>query len=647
MCKYKTKNKKLYVGGNMKKTIIIITLSFIAVYSFTQAPDWEWVTQAGGSNQDRGESITTDDDGNSYIAGCFHETATFGSYTLISNGDYDIFAAKMDYEGNWQWASKAGGIDSDEGHGITIDNIGNTYVTGWFNDTATFGSHILISNGGSNIFVAKLDTNGNWLWAIQSDGSSNYGVGITIDTTGNTYITGVFEYTAIFGSYSLTSNGGSDIFVAKVDTNGDWQWVNNGGGSSYDRGEEITIDEFGNTYVTGWFNDTATFGSNSITTSGERDIFVAKMDANGNWLWANKAGGIDHDVGNGISIDEESNCSITGRFEDTATFDSYSLSSNGAIDVFVAKISSEGNWLWAIEAGGYNTDMGYSITVDKYYNCYVTGRFWGTAFFGTDTLATIESLYEIFLAKTDADGNWNWALQAGGSGSDRGNGITLDNSGNIYITGDFYDTATFGLYTLDGYGTYDIFAAKLNNEFISDFVADPIFGYYPSLEVSFNDESYGNITNWFWDFQNDGIYDSYEQNPTYTYTQPGIYDVKLKISNETQVDSLIKYDYITVELVPPSPPTNMQIEISATDALLNWAEVDTTIFGTPINPDYYLISGSYDPYQDFVYIGSTADTTYTHERVGLFNDKMFYRVRSFVGTRQELEIYLEARLDAQ
>lgn len=176
---------------------------------------------------------------------------------------------------------------------------------------------------------------------------------------------------------------------------------------------------------------------------------------------------------------------------------------------------------------------------------------------------------------------------------------------------------------------------------IAEFSANPIFGYYPSVEVNFTDESIGNVTNWFWDFQNDGIYNSFEQNPSFIYTDVGIYDVKLKVSDGTQADSLIKYDYITVELVPPSPPTNIQIEITGNDALLSWAEVDTTIFGTPIDVDYYLISGSYDPYQDFVYIGSTADTTYTHERVGLFNDKMFYEVRSFVGTRQELEIYIE------
>lgn len=193
---------------------------------------------------------------------------------------------------------------------------------------------------------------------------------------------------------------------------------------------------------------------------------------------------------------------------------------------------------------------------------------------------------------------------------------------------------------LDPDGTLSDMGAFYYNQFFTEFSAIPLFNYF-NYEVNFIDESYGNPTNWFWDFQNDGVYDSFEQNPTYTYTQPGIYDVKLKISNETQVDSLIKYDYITVELVPPAPPAEMQIEISGNDALLQWAEVDTTIYGTPIDVDYYLVFGSYDPYEDFVFIGSTADTTYTHERVCLFNEQFFYQVSSFIGTREEVEAFLE------
>ncbi len=107
------------------------------------------------------------------------------------------------------------------------------------------------------------------------------------------------------------------------------------------------------------------------------------------------------------------------------------------------------------------------------------------------------------------------------------------------------------------------------SEITTDFSANPTFGYFPSLEVNFTDESVGFLTNWFWDFQNDGTYDSFIQNPTFTYTNVGVYDVKLKVSNEAYVDSLIKNDYITVEYVPPAPPTNVEINISGNDAIIS------------------------------------------------------------------------------
>ncbi|NQV17956.1 MAG: SBBP repeat-containing protein [Armatimonadetes bacterium] len=147
----------------MRKTVIIYGLLLIAVCVFAQAPEWQWAIQAGGILADEGRSITVDDAGNSYITGTFGGTATFGSYTLYSSGENDIFVAKMDAIGIWQWAIQAGGISDDSGYGITIDDAGNSYVTGYFKDTATFGSYTLASSGWEDIFVAKIDTNGNWL----------------------------------------------------------------------------------------------------------------------------------------------------------------------------------------------------------------------------------------------------------------------------------------------------------------------------------------------------------------------------------------------------------------------------------------------------------------------------------------------------
>ncbi len=201
----------------VKGIVILSGLLLIAVCAFAQAPEWQLATQAGGTGYDYGNGIALDYAENSYVTGYFFGAAIFGSCSLTSSGGSDIFVAKMDADGTWQWAAQAGGNDYDHGEAITIDDAGNCYVTGYFEGTATFGSYSLTSSGSYDIFVAKMDASGNWLWVNQAGGvSKDEGYGITIDDAANTYVTGYFYGTATFGLYSLTSSGSADIFVAKL-----------------------------------------------------------------------------------------------------------------------------------------------------------------------------------------------------------------------------------------------------------------------------------------------------------------------------------------------------------------------------------------------------------------------------------------------
>ena len=384
----------------MKKTIMNLILMLFALCAFAQAPDWLWAESAGGSGLDSGRVIAIDDNGNSYVTGGFWDTATFGSYSLNSSGLWDIFVAKMDANGNWLWATKAGGSNYDYGFAIATDDNGNSYVTGRFANTATFGSYTLTSSGSDDIFVAKMDATGNWLWATKASGSeSDGGYGIAIDDNGNSYVTGMFEGVVTFGSYSLTSSGSDDIFVAKMDATGNWLWATQAGGGLDDNCGGIAMDDNGNSYVSGSFNDTATFGSYSLTSSGEGDIFVAKIDAIGNWLWVTQAGGSESDGGKAITIDDNGNSYVTGCFNETAIFGSYSLvNSGGVINIFVAKMDSNGIWLWATQAGGSSYGCGFGIAIDDNGNCYVTGYFAGITTFGSYSLTSSGS-NDIFAAK--------------------------------------------------------------------------------------------------------------------------------------------------------------------------------------------------------------------------------------------------------
>ena len=180
---------------------------------------------------------------------------------------------------------------------------------------------------------------------------------------------------------------------------------------------------------------------------------------------------------------------------------------------------------------------------------------------------------------------------------------------------------------LDPDGTTSDMGACYFNQFYAEFSANHLF-IHLNDEVSFTDESSNLITNFSWDFQNDGTYDSFEQNPTFTYTEAGTYDVKLKISNATHVDSLIKQDYITVTYCPPVPPDNVEVNVVYPDVNISWATVDTTECGSVITPDGYVVLYSEDEV-DYLFLNYTSELSYVHTFVAQFRPQMFYQIIAY------------------
>lgn len=448
--------------------VLLSALSGVAA----QSPEWLWATSAGGAGYEAAHSSAIDGSGNTYLTGYFEGTASFGATTLTSSGEVEIYVAKLDSGGNWLWAKSAGGPANDEGRAIAVDGAGNVYLTGYYNGTAAFGSVSLTSSGLADIFVAKLDTAGNWLWAKQAGSAdSDLGYGITVDGAGNVYLTGNFGYqngeSVSFGGIGLSSNGQSDVFVAKLDTAGTWIWAKGAGGTGNDYCRGITLDSVGNLYLIGYFVETAYFGSNSLTSAGGEDIFIAKLSVGGTWLGAQSAGGLGDDRGTSIAADGDENIYLSGFFWGSADFGSIPVTGNGDWDIFVAKMDGIGNWIWAKPAGGPANDYGRSVALDSAANVYVTGYFGsGDANFGSYTL-TSAGASDIFVVKFNRYGEWIWATRAGGINDDYGGCITLDSSANAYLVGDFGSTASggsvsFGSITLTNSGRRDIFVAKLS-----------------------------------------------------------------------------------------------------------------------------------------------------------------------------------------
>jgi hypothetical protein len=379
----------------------------------------------------------------------------------------DIFIAKYDSNGNFLWAKKAGGTSYDYGTGVATDANGNVYVTGLFLGTATFGTLSITSiSTDYDVFIAKYAPDGTALWVNKAGGSAwDVGSGVTIDKSGNCFIAGSFRGTATFGTTSLISAGNYDGFVAKYDSTGVFMWAQRAGGTLEDRAQSISTDAIGNCYVIGFFNGTATVGTTILTSADSTDIWIAKYDPAGTSVWAKRAGGTGGDEGKSISSDEAGNTHVTGYFEGSALFGTISLTSFGSRDIFIGKYDYKGDIMWMKGMGGVQGDIGYGISIDTSGNSYVAGSFYGAAQFDTISVVSINQ-DDVFIAGLDYYGSTKWVVQAGAANQDIARGVVASASGSCYTTGYFSGSATFGSHSITGFADNDLFIAKVDSVFI-------------------------------------------------------------------------------------------------------------------------------------------------------------------------------------
>ena len=293
-------------------------------------------------------------------------TAFFGPAAVVSAGGSDVFISRITSAGAFFWTSQAGGSMDANCRGLAINTSNEVFVTGFFQGTASFGPSTFTSNNGSkDIFGALLGSSGQFLWAFKVGGPENDGAyEATVDAFNDFYFTGNFKNTAVFGPYILNSFGDDDVFVAKVNSSGFFIWAHNAGGTNEDKGYALSIDNTGSLFVTGSFEGTADFDSQTIISAGDRDVFMASYNSAGSLNLIERAGGPGFDRGYGI-VKRYGLAYVTGVFEQTADFGSNIITSQGSSDLFVFKFDEP---LSIAEASGSNINIYPSPFV---HYCYI------------------------------------------------------------------------------------------------------------------------------------------------------------------------------------------------------------------------------------------------------------------------------------
>jgi hypothetical protein len=420
-------------------------------------------------------STTVDASGNVINTGFFQGAADFdpgpGVYSLGSTSFYKTaFISKVDAMGNFAWAVKLDGTTHNYCTSVVTDAAGNVYAAGYFGTTVDFdpGPSVYTMTPASinhRIFVIKLSSAGNFVWARNLGGNPraiDSKCHLAIDQSSNLYVSDSFTGTADFdpgaASFNLTSNGSSDVFVTKLDASGNFLWAKNIGGPGVEDCSAIETDAQNNLYMAGQFEgmvdmDPGT-ASTSLSSLGNSDAFILKLDASGNFAWAKKIGDIGKDYPVSMDIDAAGNICTTGYFENIVDFNpAFAIANLDASTgkYFILKLDQSGNYMWAVNIAGEIS----AVAVSPAGQVFAAGSFAGTVDFdpgtGSANLTYAGSSYyhDAFMLMLTSSGSF---ISVGHIVNGSGNVIAADARGNVYMGGPYSGSSDFdtsgGIYNM-------------------------------------------------------------------------------------------------------------------------------------------------------------------------------------------------------
>jgi hypothetical protein len=446
------------------------SLLFCSFSGVALAQGLGWVKTTGGYGAScAGMSIVQDEAGNSYLVSLFKGTIDAdpgnGVTSVTAIGATDMLIQKFSGTGSLLWAKQVGGPGTNHFlPKIGIDSTGHVVIADIFNGTSDFDpgpdTFNLASSGLSDVAVVRLTAAGNFDWAVNITGPSTESLaGMHVDHSGNVYLIGSFSVSMDFepgsGVNNLTCNGSSDIYLVKLDRHGNVVLLRQLGGSTGDFGYCVTVDNLNNIIVSGTFNGAVDFDPGpatfNISPIGFQDMFIEKLDAGGNFIWAKQIGGDSAYLteGVGIATDASGNIYNMGRFEgEEADFDPGPAVSNisfiPGIDLFLQKLDKDGNFIWAENPN--TADFASALAIDEWNDIYLAGNMQGTVDFdplSTNYELTSYGATDFYLQKLNPSGGMTWALCFGGIQHDAGTSLSVSDGAHVLLAGVFSDTMDF------------------------------------------------------------------------------------------------------------------------------------------------------------------------------------------------------------
>lgn len=466
-------------------------LSVFLLHVQANSQTFQWTKSYTGSGDYDITSVAVDPIGNVYTIGIFNSLfdADPGSGTTMlgtGTGGYDLFIIKTNSNGDFVWAKSIENNSEIRSNSIAVSSTG-IYITGSFVGGVDFDpspntTFINSISDKSDMFILKLDTSGNLNWVKNMGVIGNFSSGesVAVDANDNIYTTGYFAGTIDFdpnaGTSNLSSNGVDDIFINKLNSSGDLLWAKNIGGLGTDLGTSITLDLFGNLLITGAFVDAVDFDPSAgittlVSTIGESNCYILKLTQSGSFVWAKSFGG--RSFGEDIKADPLGNISLTGNFSGTCDFNPGSpvmnLTSKGYDDIFISRLDSAGNYAWVKQIGGTDVENGTGIAIDQHGNSYITGTIYGTVKYlpGIDSLTVnTNGANDVLVVKITPEGKLIWLHSIGGVMNDKGNCIAISGTTSYYVGGKFSTTVDFDpeptTYNMSASAFSDMFLFKWN-----------------------------------------------------------------------------------------------------------------------------------------------------------------------------------------